>query len=204
MAMTISAVPPLPLGKSNESCLSEAESPRFEWPSTPSPRSREIDEPVTFTFFRKTTGQRTKLSGKAKAFVPNFFQTVLVASYAWPVACVELPTENTALKGNQSDISQTSASAPASPEPLHVADVKREKAAAERPHTGSELHGTGRCKPCAWFWKPVGCRADLDCEYCHLCDAEELKRRRALKAAEIRSGTWKRADARARPALTLQ
>lgn len=23
---------------------------------------------------------------------------------------------------------------------------------------GSKAHGTGECKPCAWYWKPQGCR----------------------------------------------
>ncbi|CAJ1338813.1 unnamed protein product [Effrenium voratum] len=32
---------------------------------------------------------------------------------------------------------------------------------------GSALHGTGRCKPCAWFWKERGCSNAQNCGYCN-------------------------------------
>lgn len=55
---------------------------------------------------------------------------------------------------------------------------------------GSNLHSTGECKPCAWFWHPKGCQNGADCEYCHLCLKGELKARRKQKADFMRlSGT---------------
>uniref|UniRef100_A0A6U6PDE9 C3H1-type domain-containing protein n=1 Tax=Zooxanthella nutricula TaxID=1333877 RepID=A0A6U6PDE9_9DINO len=56
------------------------------------------------------------------------------------------------------------------------------------PNTGSALHGTGTCRPCAWFWKPVGCQNDRTCNYCHLCPESELKNRKKSKQAMMRMG----------------
>lgn len=46
---------------------------------------------------------------------------------------------------------------------------------------GSELHASGNCKPCAWFWRPQGCANGLDCQHCHLCTAAELRVRKKAK-----------------------
>lgn len=48
---------------------------------------------------------------------------------------------------------------------------------------GSELHGTGACRPCAWFWKPAGCQNGEACQHCHLCPEGELRARKKAKAA---------------------
>merc|ERR1712113_22125 len=53
---------------------------------------------------------------------------------------------------------------------------------------GSVEHGTGKCSPCAWYWKARGCASGVQCDYCHLCPEGELKRRKKIKIAEIRSG----------------
>eukprot|EP00928_Gymnodinium_smaydae_P005176 TRINITY_DN11780_c1_g1_i1.p1 TRINITY_DN11780_c1_g1~~TRINITY_DN11780_c1_g1_i1.p1 ORF type:complete len:347 (+),score=64.19 TRINITY_DN11780_c1_g1_i1:90-1130(+) len=53
---------------------------------------------------------------------------------------------------------------------------------------GSSLHGTGRCSPCAWFWKAKGCQNALNCAYCHLCPEGELKQRKKAKVAALRAG----------------
>jgi hypothetical protein len=54
--------------------------------------------------------------------------------------------------------------------------------------SGSALHGTGQCLPCAWAWRPNGCKAGSSCNYCHLCPDGELKRRKKEKVAAIRAG----------------
>jgi len=58
----------------------------------------------------------------------------------------------------------------------------------ELPSPGSALHGTGRCNPCAWFWKPSGCQNGANCQYCHLCPEGELKARKKAKVQAIRMG----------------
>lgn len=47
---------------------------------------------------------------------------------------------------------------------------------ARVPTLGSALHGSGRCKPCA-FVHTKGCQSGEGCAFCHLCDPEEKKRR---------------------------
>lgn len=56
------------------------------------------------------------------------------------------------------------------------------------PSRGSALHGTGRCRPCAWFWKEEKCHNLEDCGYCHLCPEGELKMRKKSKVAAMRMG----------------
>eukprot|EP00435_Cladocopium_sp_Y103_P015607 s4289_g3.t2 len=52
---------------------------------------------------------------------------------------------------------------------------------AQRPSVGSTYHGTGECKPCAWYWKPQGCRNGRDCLHCHLCPCDEIKVRKKTR-----------------------
>jgi len=54
------------------------------------------------------------------------------------------------------------------------------------PSLGSAHHGTGRCKPCGWFWKAGGCANGLECCHCHLCPRDEIHARRRAKIALIR------------------
>lgn len=53
-------------------------------------------------------------------------------------------------------------------------------------NVGSHLHGTGQCRPCAWFWKAGSCCKGLQCEYCHLCPEGELRTRKQTKLASMR------------------
>jgi len=55
------------------------------------------------------------------------------------------------------------------------------------PSVGSTLHGTGMCRPCAWFWKQQGCENGQECRHCHLCSEGEIKARRKMKVAVIRT-----------------
>mmetsp|Transcript_23633 Transcript_23633/g.67788 ORF Transcript_23633/g.67788 Transcript_23633/m.67788 type:complete len:483 (-) Transcript_23633:175-1623(-) len=48
---------------------------------------------------------------------------------------------------------------------------------AEYPSRGSALHKFGACKPCAFVGHGV-CRNGLNCQFCHLCEPGEKKRRR--------------------------
>eukprot|EP00927_Polykrikos_kofoidii_P073811 TRINITY_DN69830_c0_g1_i1.p1 TRINITY_DN69830_c0_g1~~TRINITY_DN69830_c0_g1_i1.p1 ORF type:complete len:572 (-),score=87.00 TRINITY_DN69830_c0_g1_i1:359-2074(-) len=56
------------------------------------------------------------------------------------------------------------------------------------PSVGSSGHGTGLCRPCAWFWKPQGCVNGQECLHCHLCPDGELKVRKKVKVAGMRTG----------------
>jgi len=59
----------------------------------------------------------------------------------------------------------------------------------EGPPAGKgDLHSAGRCRPCAWFWKPIGCQSEQDCKYCHLCPEGEIKNRKKSKAMMLRMG----------------
>lgn len=51
---------------------------------------------------------------------------------------------------------------------------------------GSAMHGSGMCRPCAWFWKPMGCRNGQECRHCHACPADELKVRKKAKVTLLR------------------
>lgn len=53
---------------------------------------------------------------------------------------------------------------------------------------GSAQHGTGKCRPCAWFFKEQGCSNDYECGYCHLCPDGELKARKKSKVTAMRMG----------------
>lgn len=48
------------------------------------------------------------------------------------------------------------------------------------PSVGSAGHSSGECKPCA-FLHTKGCENGYACQFCHLCDAGEKKRRRREK-----------------------
>jgi hypothetical protein len=52
---------------------------------------------------------------------------------------------------------------------------------------GSVLHGSGECKPCAWFWKPGGCQNGRQCRHCHACPQGELIARRKANAVAKRA-----------------
>lgn len=47
---------------------------------------------------------------------------------------------------------------------------------------GSAKHATGDCKPCGFLWKK-GCHKAQNCEFCHLCPADEVKKRKRDKIA---------------------
>jgi hypothetical protein len=57
----------------------------------------------------------------------------------------------------------------------------------EGPSVGSAGHYSGQCKPCVHFHKK-GCRNGTDCPFCHLCDAEEVKRRQSKKCTRRQRG----------------
>jgi len=100
-----------------------------------------------------------------------------------------LASEQTTDDASSSDAPSTELAAtesvsepPAQPLALALADLV---AAPGHGSLGSALHHQGACKPCAFFWKVVGCQSGSDCEFCHLCDADERKRRNKVKRMAI-------------------
>jgi len=51
------------------------------------------------------------------------------------------------------------------------------KNASELPSKGSALHTWGACKPCAFVFE-AGCTNGTECQFCHLCEPGEKKRRK--------------------------
>jgi len=47
---------------------------------------------------------------------------------------------------------------------------------------GSAKHATGDCKPCGFLWKK-GCHKAQNCQFCHLCKSDEVKKRKRDKIA---------------------
>lgn len=54
------------------------------------------------------------------------------------------------------------------------------------PSAGSKAHASGKCKPCAFIHRPVGCAEGLACSFCHLCQPGEKKRRQKQKYDTLR------------------
>jgi len=62
--------------------------------------------------------------------------------------------------------------------------------ALEAPNLGSASHHLQKCKPCAFF-NMKGCRDGVECQFCHLCEAGEKKRRKKERLAVKRvSPEW--------------
>jgi len=54
------------------------------------------------------------------------------------------------------------------------------------PSHGSLMHGSGRCRPCMWFWKPTGCIRGEECLHCHLCPQTARDARKKVQRTEQR------------------
>lgn len=52
---------------------------------------------------------------------------------------------------------------------------------------GSAKHQEGKCKPCAFAWKPEGCGSGVECQFCHLCPPGEKQRRKRAVRNTLRS-----------------
>jgi len=57
----------------------------------------------------------------------------------------------------------------------------------EVPNRGSAVHRWGACKPCAFVHKG-GCETGVDCQFCHLCEPGEKKRRKKERRVVRREG----------------
>lgn len=58
----------------------------------------------------------------------------------------------------------------------------------ERTFNGVQAHDLGKCTPCAYFWyKKDGCRKGDDCQFCHLCQKGEIKRRKKDRIQQLKA-----------------
>eukprot|EP00931_Biecheleriopsis_adriatica_P044597 TRINITY_DN2552_c0_g1_i1.p1 TRINITY_DN2552_c0_g1~~TRINITY_DN2552_c0_g1_i1.p1 ORF type:complete len:299 (+),score=58.66 TRINITY_DN2552_c0_g1_i1:74-898(+) len=75
----------------------------------------------------------------------------------------------------------------ANTEPLPPVPLDPAPGSADLPSVGSKDHFTGECKPCA-FLHVRGCDNGAMCNFCHLCDPGEKKRRQKAKKAAFKAG----------------
>merc|ERR1711862_101115 len=76
---------------------------------------------------------------------------------------------------------------PAAPPAIHSPPMGQ-------PSLGSMQHGAG-CEPCAFAYKPDGCKKGFLCKFCHLCPRGEIKQRKREKKihrAELKNKTKER------------
>merc|ERR1740139_2157251 len=55
------------------------------------------------------------------------------------------------------------------------------------PSLGSVNHKFGRCKPCAFVHRPIGCADGATCSFCHTCEPGEKKKRQKQKMEAIQA-----------------
>eukprot|EP00438_Fugacium_kawagutii_P013187 Skav230183 [mRNA] locus=scaffold196:169519:170923:- [translate_table: standard] len=156
----------------------------YNWPATPSPHST-YKPSFGMPPIPCEESTRTSLNVHAREFVPFSKMNVQrdpmiseVPSRAWDE--LEYPSEEPG-KLRSLEICLPW-------EGFMPKEVLKAPECAKAPSKGSALHGTGHCKPCAWFWKPRGCSNASDCSYCHACPAGALKERKKAKVAAIRAG----------------
>ena len=65
---------------------------------------------------------------------------------------------------------------PGGSEDSDVPRVDRATIRSSAASAGSDMHGTGDCQPCAWFWRKQGCQNGEACHRCHLCPEGEVKK----------------------------
>merc|ERR1712046_104121 len=81
-----------------------------------------------------------------------------------------------------SDAVGADATAMAEPLPAH------EEVVAVVSTNGKQAHAIGQCTPCAYFWyKKDGCRKGEDCQFCHLCEKGELKKRKKHRIQDMKA-----------------
>merc|ERR1712232_1005670 len=57
------------------------------------------------------------------------------------------------------------------------------------PSAGSALHSEGGCKPCVFF-HTKGCTREAECQFCHLCEKDTIKKQRKAKRDTLRKAAW--------------
>jgi hypothetical protein len=113
---------------------------------------------------------------------PNLFQSY---TDRHPQSCPAffLEEEREALAALEKSIQQQKDVGSPTPGPSTLGFIDR----PPEPSQGAKDHGTGTCKPCAWFHHAEGCRHGVNCEFCHMCPNGEIKKRKKEKQKLIRA-----------------
>lgn len=141
----------------------------------------EEEEEVPAMF--KTTSAPMVIGAKARIFSPQPTRQLMEMNGEIEPATVTVTQAEGSQPISQPKLVEIKQAAPQS---VTLVDANGEKA-RDLPSVGSALHGTGQCRPCAWFHKPQGCARGWECRHCHACDAEELRTRKKDKVAMLRA-----------------
>merc|ERR1719401_2412298 len=118
---------------------------------------------------------------------PYFAPTILEATLPPPpdAPAVGLPSQD----GDGSPPAWSPGQAMAPAPVLRLSEVIPEPVLGtdESPTMGSRNHRVGGCKPCA-FLHTKGCNNGIACEFCHLCEPGEKKKRQREKRQMQRMG----------------
>jgi hypothetical protein len=69
---------------------------------------------------------------------------------------------------------------------------ERDDQAATPFSSGSDMHASGRCKPCTHFHQPEGCAHGDACRFCHSCPPGEKQRRKRDRRREVKQNQSKK------------
>jgi len=175
--------------------FSSIKTPQMLWPETPTPSA------FMHPNFHVNSGRQSAVGFAPPASIPELHASpskavesheaassavaaqVPTTQMVWvPMPVMQMPSGNMVL--NQPSTAVRS-SAPATAKSMPPVLLGR----SGLPSVGSALHGTGKCQPCAWFWKAGrGCQDGANCDHCHLCPEGEVKARKKAKVAAMRMG----------------
>mmetsp|Transcript_52522 Transcript_52522/g.115207 ORF Transcript_52522/g.115207 Transcript_52522/m.115207 type:complete len:256 (+) Transcript_52522:119-886(+) len=172
-------------------------------PPTQAPAAARQEEDEFDTFFRMPTCERAEQLGEVAQFlgdrpgglpVKNTFidytagapsSSFVPDDKQMPISCPPDAFMSEVTKQKREDTKT---------ENRVMAAMYRPSVSPSMPSKGSVGHPND-CKPCAWFHGvdgPNACRHGSECDFCHLCPAGEIKRRKKLKQAKIKE--QRRAD----------
>merc|ERR1719362_2595802 len=156
---------------------------RVPWPSEPPPVDVAATMPMPPPFAPSVTlnPPAPPAASMPPAAPPMFPPALLSAPGRWLNEAPQFRTRPSLLDC----IGVTNGMGAVVPPPTHPAP-----ASPMALNHGSMLHGTGNCRPCAWFWKAVGCQNAQRCGHCHLCPSGEIKsRKKARRGSAARTPT---------------
>jgi len=165
---------------------SPATTPSTLWPPTPSPSMRTACDPARWM----TPAPEEAPAGSLAAAAPCVYTPFGHGPLCHQALCLQpVPVPQALLVAAPADpySRQQALDGPgaAPPAPAHE-DADARSLRVPSHSLGSALHGSGECKPCAWYYKAQGCSMRGQCDFCHLCLPDEVKNRKKAKVAALR------------------